>query len=108
MNPFAELLRPLVNRPGDGYYETRRVVHVGPRRFRAKTQNPWGLSALESEVAKRLSTQSTDDLGRELGISGKTVHTMILRCGEKMGVKGRNAVAMKWAEHFDESTNHIN
>jgi DNA-binding NarL/FixJ family response regulator len=102
MNPFAEMLRPIVNRPGDGYYESRRVVHVGPRRYHQPIANPWGLSALEAQVAKRLCTMSTAHIGRDLGIADGTVKTMVVRASEKMEVRGRNAVAMKWAEHFEK------
>lgn len=115
MNPFASL----IDTPRDLPCRPERKAHAAPaprkerkpstwpwpRRNGTPIPNPWGLSWLQCEVAKRLSTNSTDAIGRELGIATKTVETNIYRARDKMGVQGRNQVARLWDSHFGEQAN---
>lgn len=104
MNPFQSLITPpsdLPCRPAPMELRLmRRGGPVGPRNMRQAIQNPWGLSGLQCAVARRLSTMTINDIGRALGITNKTVSTVVTRCREKMGVDTRAEVCRLWEQHI--------
>jgi DNA-binding NarL/FixJ family response regulator len=103
MNVFTELARPIVSRPGDAT-EAQRPKRVLPAPIiLPHVANPWGLSAMQCEVLRRVVLGETaKEIGVALGRSHKTVEVHFERLKEKMGASSMLVAALMWDRHFRE------
>lgn len=106
MNPFADLTRPIVSRPGDALEEPARAPRAarGPMPERLDLPviaNPWGLSPVECEVMRQsVDLLNTKEIGAALGRSPKTIEIHRERMKEKMGAKNLIHAVLIWDRHF--------
>lgn len=102
MNVFADLGRPIVNRPGDPVLAGPRK----PKRVRAAPvlskappaePNPWGLSSMQCAVMKGIvNDKNSTAIGAEMGVSHKTIEAHLARAKEKMGATSTVQAALIW------------
>ena len=104
MNPFAALTDELVERPGHNY--TVSMESKGrPVPGRAPTvnvplaqPNPWKLTAMQCASIERFGRgQSCKLIGREFGLSFKTIENHLAIVRHRMEVNTSVEAAVKWA-----------
>ena len=110
MNPFAALVCPIVNRPGDPITEPKRLVRKRylpperPTREPLDTDllvNPWGLPSMPCRILVLIvSGKTRKQAANELRISVKTVDTHMERAKQRMGVHTLLQAALKFDRHY--------
>jgi DNA-binding CsgD family transcriptional regulator len=102
MNPFADLARPIVSRPGDAIAPARaRPERPAYERPEPNTfpvvPNPWGLSPTEAEVIRLIVEGLTSqEIGERINRSPKTVEVHRLHIMEKMDERSTLTAAVAW------------
>lgn len=100
MNPFAELARPLIDRPNRERIPVRRVKReprAKPVPRKIAPENPWGLSARQCAILDGLITLKTcREVAAEMGIGYKTLGVYVYRMKVKMSAKTILHAALMW------------
>jgi DNA-binding CsgD family transcriptional regulator len=108
MNVFAELARPLINRPGCAIDEPKaapvkraRKKQPSKKRVLPVPPNPWGASGMQAEVLRmRVAGLDAIQIGEVLCISHKTVAEHLRRLKDRMKVDTVMQAAILWDRHF--------
>lgn len=103
MNPFADIARPIVNRPGDPI-EPRHTRAPDAQRARPEplaplpaVANPWSLTPLEAEVMRLIVDGLTSqEIGERLHRSTKTIELYRQRILERMGMHSTIVAVVAW------------
>jgi DNA-binding CsgD family transcriptional regulator len=102
MNPFTDIGRPIVDRPGDAVEPLPAPKRLlPPPLFLPQVETPWGLTPMECEVLRRVVLgEQSKEIGAALGRSHKTVDVHCERLKKKMGVRSLLQAALLWDRHF--------
>lgn len=99
MNPFAELSRPLICRPGMVMPEPAKSVKSrrrGPPRPKA-APNPWDLNVSQSDYIQRICDgQGNVEIAAATGTPLKTIEASLASVREKMKANNRTHAAVMW------------
>lgn len=102
MNPFTDIGRQTVDRPGDAVErEDAPKRKLPPPLALPGAVNPWDLTAMQCEVLRRVVLGETSkEIGAALGRSHKTVEVHFERIKEKTGARSMLVAALMWDRHF--------
>lgn len=96
MNPFAEMSRPLVSRPGDAIEMPPKRVLPAPLML-PHVDNPWKLTPVLCEVLRRVvAGESAKEIGASLGRSPKTIECHYTKIKKRMGAQSLLLAALEW------------
>lgn len=101
MNPFADLARPVIDRPGMFVKGPPRGPRLKPtpetRPDHIPPPNPWGLTAAQCEALRRVCEgQSSQEISQAMGVSVKAIEAYLRIAREKMNCKNRIHTAVMW------------
>ena len=99
MNPFGDLSRPIINRPG-------MFLPVAEKRIREKslaprpakvTGHPFDLTDSQADMLNRLCAgEGNKDIARARGMTVAGVEAALNKSREKIGAKNRTHMAVLW------------
>lgn len=100
MNPFADLMRPILCRPGDAPAPSHAQAprrEIPPRLDLPEVVNPWGLTPVEAEVIRLIvEGLSSQEIGARLKRSQKTIEVHRTHILEKMEMHSTVVAAVAW------------
>ena len=107
MNVFADLCRPIINRPGMFFKPPAKEKPVIEKRIRTKSLaprpapkvplHPFGLSDSQADMLNRLCAgEGNKDIARALGMTVAGVEAALNRAREKIEAKNRTHMAVLW------------
>lgn len=101
MNPFTDLARQIVSRPGDATDEPPPKRVPPPPVILPHVANPWGLTPMHCEVLRRtVEGESAKEIAATFGRSHRTVETHHARIVERMNARSLLHAALLWDRHF--------